>query len=318
MNVVQSYISTIGGGHMSLYEIRVWLKIVERANLVLDGRLACKYTYSDGDVLDEHLVIEFACKEVMDASSNHYDLVKDAVRNLSSHLVEHYDRSSRTWLHSPLICESKIAERSGRITIHVARWVFEYILNFSRGFCKYYLESALQLKRANSIIMYMLTCNLQQTISYNIDVLKAITGDSDKYQNNHDYLKKVIQVACDDLAANNLNGYTYEVIKRGCKIICLEFRPVKRQKQETSELTAQLPLTSVCDYALKSYLVNQCGFSAKELGAHKDLLNQFGRLPGWQEDLLAIVERQRKKRAGKGYIINAIKSILTETITGLV
>ncbi len=298
---------------MGLYELRIWIKIVERANQVLDGRLACKYTYTDTDVLDEHLLFDIDSCDVMDDKSNHYELVKDAVRKLSTHLIEHYDKSNRIWMSSPLIYDSCIILGTGRITFHVARWVFEYILNFSRGFCRYYLESAMKLKRSNTIIMYMLTCNLSQTISYNIDVLKAITGDSDKYKNNHDYIKKVINVACDELQAENLNGYTYNVIKRGCKIVSIEFKPVRRQVEETAQVTARLPLSSICDYALKTYLVNQCDFSIRELGAHKDLLNKYSKLPGWQEDLLAIVERQRKRRAGKGYIINAIKSIVSES-----
>lgn len=312
MNVVQSYVSTIGGGHMGLYECRIWMCIVERAQDIVSGQMACKYKYSADDVLPEHLQFELLASKVLQDGSKHYELVKDAIRSLSAHQIEHYESSSRTWMSSPLIYNSSIEVGTGLVKFCVAKWVYEYILTFSRGFCRYHLESAMRLKTSNCIILYMLTCNLEYPVLYDITILKAITGDSDKYTNNHDYIKRVIAAVSTELAKLGVNGYSYDIVKVGCKIRQVRIIPVKRQDLDKQTVLAQVPLGTVCDYGLKTYLVNQCGFSVKELGAHKDLLKRFGEVDGWQQRLLDIVERQRKKRAGKGYIINAIKSVLSE------
>lgn len=314
MNVLQSYVSTVGGGHMDMYQLRVWMKIVERAQEVMTSSLACKYQYSDEDVHEEHMRFFVQLKDLLSPGDRHYDRVKDALKALSAHQIEHYDSSSRTWRSSTLIYDCLIEEGTGCVTWYVSRWVFEYILTFTQGFCRYHLETAMSMRSANCIILYMLTCNLQHAVTYNISVLKAITGDSDKYKNNSDYVKNVIAKVSDELESMKVNGYTYNIIKKGCRIDCIEIKPVKRQSEELASLTAQISINNLCDYSLKTYLVNQCFFSVRELSAHKDLLYNFGKMPGWQEALLSIVERQRKKRAGKGYIINGIRSVLREQL----
>lgn len=314
MNVIQSYVSAIGGGHMSLYEVRVWLQIVRRAQDILQGRRASTYVYSDADVRAEHLTIEIEFRDVLPKGSKHYEMVKDAIRGLSSHLVEHYSSSTKRWCNSPLVYNSSIETGTGHITICVARWVYEYILDFAHGYRRYYLESAMRLRKANSIVMYMLTCHLQHPITYRIDILKGITGDADNYVNNGDYVRKVIGSSASELERMGVNGYSYNIIKTGCKVAAVCLSPIKREIVPADDLTAQLPLSAVCDYGLKTYLVQQVGFTIRELGAHKDLLHNFGKMPGWQDKLVEIIERQRSRRAGKGYIINGMRSALKETL----
>ena len=102
-----------------------------------------------------------------------------------------------------------------------------------------------------------------------------------------------------------------ECAGRGKKA-CLVFNPIKRQTQEASQLVAQASISAWVRPSVRNYLLTAAYFDNKELSSNKDTLFQFCRLPDCEDRIVKIVHRSREKRAGKGYIINAMKSSIRD------
>lgn len=316
MNVYQSYMSTVLKARLSLYECRLLLKIIERAQDAIKSQRISKYIDSPVDIDGINLLLHVEIKDLLSDGSNHYKDVRQAAKSLESKIIEHYDRSTRKWYSTPLIYNVVLSEMSGIIKFSCAKWLMEYILDFSQGFTEYNLRAAMSLSSSYSIRFYMIFASMTRPVKYNIELLKTIMGVTDKYKQSRDFIKRVIEPAAQELEKEKLNGFKINVIKDGRKITQIEFVPVKRQAKSESELTAMSALGTWCSPMLKSYLVNRCDFSSRELSAHKSMLLKFSKLPIWQDEICKIIENQRKKRASKGYVINAMRSVIKEWDSG--
>ena len=67
-------------------------------------------------------------------------------------------------------------------------------------------------------------------------------------------------------------------------------------------------VTALVDTEVRIFLINAFGFSVKELGAHKVLLEQFCKLPYKFDVLYSLRDRVRRKNKSKGYVIEALRS----------
>ena len=316
MNVYQSYMSTVLKARLNLYECRLLLKIIERGQDAIKSQRISMLIDKKVDIEGLNLSLHVEIKELLGDSNKHYKEVRDAAVSLETKIIEHYDRNTRKWYSTPLIYNVILTEGSGIIRFSCARWLMEYILDFSQGFTEYNFVSAMRLSTSYSIRFYMIFASLSRPVQYNVDLLKTIMGVEDKYKQTRDFIKRVLEPAAQELEKEKLNGFTIKPIKDKGKITKIEFVPVKRQQKSESELTAMASLSAWCTPILKSYLVNRCDFSSRELSAHKTLLMRFGNLPIWQEMIEQIIERQRRKRAGKGYVISGMRNVLKDWDSG--
>lgn len=313
MNVIQSYLTTIVKGNFSLYEIRIFVKIVEQANHVLRGTRVSRILGSAvcADGVNCNLTVPI--RELMTAKSHDYAAVKDALKNLMKKEIEFYDTNKRIWKAATIVNNCRIAEGDGLVKFVVPKWLMEYILNFVYGnFSEYNLQAALTLPSAYAVRLYWLTCSMSHPVNYAISMLREMLGVGEKYKETKDFIKRCIEPPRKMLEERNLNGFTF---KRGFtrgKVTYIQFAPVKREKTSEAQLAAAGTIDAWCNPALRQYLTSQCSFSLRELGAHKEALALFCKNPEWQTKIVDIVERARRKRAGKGYIINAIKAAATD------
>ena len=176
------------------------------------------------------------------------------------------------------------------------------------------MEKSLQLSSSYAIRLYMLTCSASRPFTFNVDVLRKWLGCQDKYPNTSDFVKRVITASEQELQKHGFNGFHAEVNKNGKSIDSIMFIPVKRGVQiSEKEAEAKVSASVLVPPLLTSTLVQMCQFSYREISANKGTLYQFSKLPGFDEKLLSIIERFRKKRASKGYIIRAMQSEIHNT-----
>lgn len=320
MNIVQSYVSAIMRARLSLHEMRVVLIIAERANTLLKGHRAEEFI--ERAVCSDGINCNFAMaiREVMSDGSHHYDEVKQSILSLASKTIEGYDTASGQWRKTAIIYNVSGSDQAGTIRFSCAKWFIDFLLDFSRGFSRYNLESAMRLRTPSAVRLYILTSSITNKMRFSVDFFKsmlAVDGLNPKtgkayYAQTRDFIKRAIDPAIKELDDQGLNSFRYEVVRRGNKIVALDCYPVKREQISKAEITARAGLSAWINPALKALLLSSCGFSARELSANKSTLFDFGRLPDWQDRILLIIERQRKKRASKGYIIAAIKSAIRE------
>lgn len=310
MNVVQNYLTTFMKGTFDVYQIRIFMRIVEQSNHVLKGqrasRLLGKAYTADG--INCNFIIPI---REFPGGEHHYSEYRHAAEELFSdkHVIEFVDEN-KTWHKCHIIENLSQNDGDGMLHFTVSLWLMRYIVNFVYGnFTMYNLQSAMMLPSAYAVRLYWLICNMDHPLSYTIPVLRAMLGvPEDKYTNTKDFIKRCIlppQKMFDD---RHLNSFTFTRVKKGRFIQYLTFTPITRQEPTTGELTAMAALGAWCDPVLRQYLQSQCGFEYKELAANKPTLFEFSKVQQWQDKIIKIVDRARRKRAGKGYIISAMKA----------
>lgn len=307
MDQIQSRIITIFRVDLGLYSLRILMKIIQRAQPLFKSDSMKNLMQQTLCVDGINVNFDLACKDILQDRSHHYELVYHAANQLQKVFVQYTDADKKISCKTGLIYNVRLHERSGIIRFSAARWLMEALVDFSCGYNMYNLECAMQLKSPSAIRMYMLTCSSTQTINYSVDFLKGMLGVDGKYKQTADFIKRCIDPAQKELEEKGFNGFTYTKICKGRKVTALAITPVRRQERTLNSLAAQAGLSFFCHPALRQYLAQECDISSKELGAHKVEINEFCKIPAWSDIIMHIVQNQKKKLAGKGYIFAAIR-----------
>lgn len=314
MNVVQNYLVTIMHGDFSLYEVRILCHIIYHANKCLKGQRVSSLIGQRLSTDGISTVISLPIKTIASPTAHDYQAVFDAAVRLQDKVVEYYDHDTSSWTYyrSHLIDTVKWKHGSGIITFTVSNWLLQYILDFVHGnFSLYDFEQCLSLTSPYDVRMYWLTCSMKKPVKYRITMLKEMLGAETKYKQNRDFIKRCIESPMHHLEEKKLNGYTYHVDGRG-KACTIEFFPVKRQEVTKQQTAAMLPASSWIQVDLRNYLLSTGWMTNEVINKNKTTLFDFGTLPNYQSRISRIVQNARKKDAGYGYIINAMKSEVAE------
>lgn len=307
MRLTQSFVFSVASGNTSLYELRIIFKIVEAAQPVLKGLyLAQNLTQLSHNY--DNVQIKLPISSLVADSTHNYEVVRAACRNLMSKVYEIWDESNQSYFATPLIYNFYTQKGEGILHFFVARRVFDAILDFRRGYCQYELNIANSIKSANAARMYILMCSQPAPISFGVDYLKKMFGVDAKYKQTRDFIKRVIEPSRKELEAMRVSSFAYEAVKTGCKVTSIRFTPIHRREHTTEELAAMVSVTALVDTEVRIFLINAFGFSVKELGAHKVLLEQFCKLPYKFDVLYSLRDRVRRKGKSKGYVIEALRS----------
>lgn len=307
MEIVQSFIYSVARVKLGLYEQRILLKVIEHAQIVLKGKLIKNMLFRMEHDLD-NVKIDLPVRYIMQDGSKHYELIKDAARSLMGRRFEYYDTNCKAWYSSPLIYNVAYVQGSGLLSFYVSKMLFDVALDFTKGFCKYDLETALNLSNPHAVRFYALLSNQSKPIRYPVPELKKMFGVDDKYKQTRDFIKKIIDPAKRCLDEYGCNTFEYSRIFDGNKVIMIQFIPKRVRKETTEELAAKINMRRLVDQEILVVMISYMGFTTKELSAHKVLLNKYCKLPFAQENIYQIERRFRKGKKSKGYVIAAIKS----------
>lgn len=306
--VAQGYLSTVMKGRFTQVELRFFMYIVQRAQDALDPSKKLKDIVGTCVCADGvHVKFSLPASALISDASHNYQPAKDAMHRLMKKTIEHWDYQKNIIKFTPIIYEGVIEPNTGYISFEVSRWVLDVILDFSKGFSLYFFKSAMSLKKAASMRLYMLLCNQRGPVVYSLKFLKEMFGSANAYKQNSDFIRRIITPAKDELEQKGLNGFEFKTNIKKKKIDSITFIPVKREEEPRQSVMNAAPLHYAVPTPLQNYLKTQCNFRESDIARNKVLLYDLTKLPNWQDLLLKIVERARQKRAGNGYIINAIK-----------
>lgn len=306
MEIVQSFIYSVSRVELSLYEQRILLKVVEFAQSQLKGRLIKNSLFRMSHDLD-NVRIEIPVRYILTDKSKHYEDVKDAAIKLMGRRFEFWDSNSGAWYSSPVIYNVAYVEGGGLLSFYVSKMLFDVILDFTKGFCRYDLETALSLSSPYAVRMYALVASQSRPIVYTIGQLKKMFGVENKYKQTRDFLIKVIDAAKKNLDDAQCNSFTYSKIKSGKKVEAICIAPLKRRQLTAEELAAKVSLSRLVDNEILVVMISYMGFTTKEISSHKILLNDFCKLPFAVDTIYNIERRFRKGKKTKGYVIAAIR-----------
>lgn len=307
MDVIQSYNSIVGKYSANDYERRILLHIVKMAQEEITTERVRRLQKIRNRRID-NIPVSLSAQMVMPDGSQHYEYVKNACLSLMKKTWQFYDYEEKTWYATPVIYNLTYIARSGELSFYVAPRLYEAILDFSRGFCKYDLHNALTLKHDSSVRLFAIFAKTRKPLTYTVHSLRAMFSCEHKYPLTADFIKRVIKPAVQELSDRHLNGCTMSLNRDGRKIVSITFTPVVREETNVKDLLPRLSVSSAAGGPLFLYLTQFCGFSTHELGAHKRLLSDFSGIPNHCDILGTISGHSRDKANPKGYIINGMKN----------
>lgn len=301
-------------GKFSLYETRIFAKIVESVQDVIKSEGGVSLVIGrkiSSDGLNE--VFECRIKDLLNAGAHRYEDIKNALTSLQSKKVVFQDEKKQLYKSSYFINNFVWDSQNGKVTISVPKWLLALILDFKAGASIYDLDIALSFRRATTVRLYMLLCGQKKPITYKISFLRSILGvDEAKYSQTRDFIKRLVLPAKKEMDDRGSNSFDLTVNKASdaykAPIVSLTFRPIKRELQTKESIASRISLSNVCPMPLQRYLTMQAGFEVEELKRNKVTLFEFSRLGDYQDRIVKIVERARKGRKNKGYIIAAMRS----------
>lgn len=312
MDLKQSWIVSCARGQMSLYEIRIVVKIIEYANERMRNKFITKST---GRLYEncEDVKVSIPIRYILTEGSNHYEDVEEGAKRLCQRTMEFLSSKSQTWYCSSIINNVVHERKKGMITFNIYGGFLDAVYDFTHGFSRYDLQTAMQFKLPSSVRMFMLMYAQKVPQTYSVAWLKETFGVADKYKQTRDFIKKVIEPAINEINEKSAITIEYERIKTGNAVRNIKL-VTKRKATAIEENISDIKknIDEMLGKEMIMYLVTEVGFTYRELSYHEELLKRLAEHTCALDIIYGIVRRMRKYGRGKGYVIAALRSELRQ------
>ena len=152
-DVFQSYILTVAKYDFSTYEKRILYRLVEMAQKDVPQPLRDNMRKVEPSNCGVNITMPVA-DILKDETDKNYTKAIAAFKGLVEKTIEYSDKE--TWLCTSIIEHPEIEKGSGIAKFHIYKPVWECILDFSKGYRKYELATAMSFKSVYSMRMYEL------------------------------------------------------------------------------------------------------------------------------------------------------------------
>lgn len=323
--VVESYIFSTVRHDFGIYSERLLLRLVGLAQREIRG-LDFKGGSSIGKVEigewgDAEVII--SVKDILSGEDDkNYSKAKTAVRNLMGRFLEYEDNEK--YRATQILNEVDVDKIAGKMIIRVNRNIWRAMLDFSKGFRKYELETAVKLRGKYSLRIYKLISKQTDPITYSIQDLRKMWGLVDKYKKVDDFVKNTIVNAKEEL--DRVSPYSFDYILNAAKsadvnkgrkgrpaITSVTFFPIHRLKNESADaMRKQVDPSIMLDYQFYQMLKNKFEFDAQGIKANITLFDTAQKECDILEFLDGIAPAALRATNVQGYVVNAIRKHLKE------
>ena len=323
--VVESYIFSTVRHDFGIYSERLLLRLVELAQCEING-LAFRGGTDIGKVNvtklgDAEIVIPV--KDILSGEDDkNYTKAKQAIKNLMGKFLEYEDESKYRATH--ILNDVDVDKVSGKMYIQVNRNIWSAMLDFSKGFRKYELETAVKLRGKYSLRIYKLVSKQTQPISYLIEDLRKMWGLTDKYKRMDDFVKNTIEAAKKELDA--VSPYSFDYMLTAAKsaevnknrkgrptVTSVTFFPKHNILNEaTDAVRKSVDPSMMLDRIVYNLLKEKFGFDAAGIKANITLFDIAQKEFDLFDFLQHIAPKALRANSPQGYVINAIKKNLGE------
>ena len=326
--VVESYIFSTVRHDFGVYSERLLLRLVELAQREIRG-LDFKGGTSIGKVEigewgDAEVVIPV--KDILSGEDDkNYSKAKTAIRNLMGRFLEYEDEQK--YRATQILNEVDVDKVAGKMVIRVNRNIWRAMLDFSKGFRKYELETAVKLRGKYSLRIYKLVSKQSEPITYSIEDLRKMWGLTEKYKKVDDFVKNTIVAAKEEL--DRVSPYSFDYILNAAKtaevnkgrkgrpaITSVTFFPVRRMaNQSTDAVRKQVDPSMLLDREFYMMLKNKFYFDAQGIKANITLFDIAQKECDDILDFLDGIAPSALRAANvQGYVINSIRKHLKEKL----
>lgn len=322
-DLIESYKLTTVRDRIGIYGQRLILRLVEFATTEgatkgLDFKSGKDIRRVEVGLWGERSVT-MPLSDLMGNSEN-YSAVKRSVRALQKETIE-YEEEDGAWVSFPFLGKVRIA--AGQLTVKVEPELWQVFMDFRKGFRRYELEAALQLKSAYSLRLYKLVSDQgAKQLDFQLDELKKMLGVGDKYPRPYDFGKYVLDPAKAELDRMAPWTFSYswltsrKVASGRAAIVGVRFFPHYQPEHRDPDLAAKqmrLKYSEVTapdiNQAQRNMLLHKFGFTQKGINNNQKLFNAAVKYLDFTAFLLELAPRVSTKRPKNipGYVTNAIK-----------
>ena len=323
--VVESYIFSTVRHDFGIYSERLLLRLVELAQREIRG-LDFKGGTSIGKVEigewgDAEVIIPV--KDILSGEDDkNYSKAKAAVRNLMGRFLEYEDEQK--YKATQILNEVDVDKVAGKMVIRVNRNIWRAMLDFSKGFRKYELETAVKLRGKYSLRIYKLVSKQTEPITYSISDLRQMWGLTEKYKKVDDFVKNTIVSAKEEL--DRVSPYSFDYVLNAAKsaevnkgrkgrpaITSVTFFPLRRMANQTTDaVRKQVDPSLLLDRELYMMLKNKFYFDVQGIKANITLFDTAQKECEILDFLDGIAPAALRAANVQGYVINAIRKHLKE------
>lgn len=250
------------------------------------------------------------------AKDQNYTIAKKAFRSLAQKGVEYED--DEIWQYTSIISSPKIDKIKGYVIFTVLDDIWRCLLDFTKGYRKYELVTAMQFKSVYSMRMYELMSGQKRPLEFTFEDLKMRFGVKDKYKLVGHFKTRVLDIAKKELDESSPYSFNYIEVKEGRKVVGFKFFPTFKPDNKDTELYATELRSKVSASAQISreaydYFHYSFEFQVAEINKNKKtIIEGEQRIPDFIGFLSSLVGPSRTAKNRIGYVINAIKKKSTE------
>lgn len=151
---IQSYIFTTAKYDFNAYEKRIMYRLVEFAQDEIKGVMIRDHLHKIEPTLFGREITMPVADILRNEKDQNYTIAKKAFRSLSQKGVEYEDEE--IWQYTSIISSPKINKIKGYVSFQVSDDIWRCLLDFTKGYRKYELVTAMQFKSVYSMRMYEL------------------------------------------------------------------------------------------------------------------------------------------------------------------
>lgn len=316
-DLIQSYIITSAKYDYSVYEKRILYRLIELFQALTKGQKLNEKVIVTKDLFNVSVVTMPIAMFLNGEDDKNHFRIKKAIESLENKKFTYED--NKTWEIIRILSEPIIDKYKEFVTFRINSKIVDAFLDFSKGFSKYELATAMEFESVYAMRFYELLSGQTKPIIYTIENLKIMFQIQDKYTRVNDFFRKVIDPAKKELDKSSPYSFEFTPIKTGRKITSIKFYPAyqpnnRDMRIEAKKLQKNTSIRWDLDIMTINYLKENYVFSDTEIQNNRDLFvnaQNSGKL-----DLMYFLSEQKRnaetKKNPKGWIINAIKKQLDQ------
>lgn len=308
---IQSYIFTTAKYDFNAYEKRIMYRLVEFAQDEIKGIMIRDNMHKITPTIFGREITMPVADILRNEKDQNYTIAKKAFRSLAQKGVEYED--DEIWQYTSIISSPKIDKIKGYVIFTVLDDIWRCLLDFTKGYRKYELVTAMQFKSVYSMRMYELMSGQKRPLEFTFEDLKMRFGVKDKYKLVGHFKTRVLDIAKKELDESSPYSFNYIEVKEGRKVVGFKFFPTFKPDNKDTELYATELRSKVSASAQISreaydYLRYSFEFKVSEINKNKKtIIEGEQRIPDFIGFLSSLVGPSRIASNRIGYVINAIK-----------
>ena len=318
-NVVQSYIFTTAKYDFSAYEKRIMYRLIEYAQDEIKGIMIRDNLHKIEPTLFGREITMPVSDILKNETDKNYKKAKEAFGSLSQKHIEYEDDD--VWQLTPIITNPRIKKREGIAKFYVFDEIWQCLLDFTKGYRKYELVTAMRFNSVYSMRMYEILSGQARPLQFTIDQLRDMFRiKPNQYKLTANFKMRVLDVAKKELDAVSPYSFNYIDVKNGRKVVAFKIFPTFNPDNKDSalyeqELQSKVTTRTQISPEAYDYLRYSLNFEPAEINKNKQtIIEGDATIPDFVGFLSSLIGRSRTAGNRIGYVIQAIKNKTAEVL----